>query len=210
MFGLFRKTNWPQLTFDEIKKRARILVIDDNDFPYQELFEREGYSIDKWEDIIDLQKLEDGYYDIILLDIQGVGASHTEEQGFGILKHLRSTSPTQIVIAYSNSDWSLKYQEFFDLADSRLDKRADYVEFKRTVDSLLRERFSLGFYINRIEKALGDSVSDREKLRKLVEKSVHNKATNQLSKYLNAHVLDKDKVQIALNIAQVAIGIASL
>ncbi len=210
MFGFFSKTNWPELTFEEIKKRARILVIDDNDFPYQELFERDGYSIDKWEDVIDLQKLEDGYYDIILLDIQGVGTSHTEEQGFGILKHLRSTSPTQIVIAYSNADWSLKYQEFFDLADSRLDKRADYVEFKRTVDSLLRERFSLGFYISRIEKVLGDLVSDHEKLKNLVEKSIRKKETNQLSKYLNAHVLDKDKVQIALNIAQVAIGIASL
>jgi len=104
MFGLFESSKWPELSFEEIKKRARLLVVDDNEFPYKELFERDEYQIDKWDDIEKLSKLESGYYDIILLDIQGVGESQSEEQGFGILKHLRTTTPAQMVIAYSNAD----------------------------------------------------------------------------------------------------------
>jgi CheY-like chemotaxis protein len=210
MLGFLKSTKWPELSFEEIKKRSRLLVIDDNEFPYKELFERDGYTIDKWDDIENLSKLENGYYDIILLDIQGVGESHSEEQGFGILKHLRTTTPAQIVIAYSNTDWSLKYQDFFDLADSRLDKRADYVDFKRKVDGLLKERFSLGFFIGRIDKILSGSVLERDKIRRTLEKSIQTRNVDKLSKYLNAQVPDKDKVQIALSVAQVAIGIASL
>lgn len=135
--NLFKHPEWPVISLDEIKKRGRILVIDDTDFTYQQLFIRDGYTIDKWDDVEELSKLESGYYDIILLDIQGVGRNESEEQGFGILKHIHSVNPAQIIIAYSNADWALKYQTFFDLADAKLDKRQDYVDFKRTVDQQL-------------------------------------------------------------------------
>ncbi len=210
MLNIFSTHKWPELAHDEIKKRARLLVVDDNDFAYEELFERDGYNIDKWDDIDDLPKLESGYYDIILLDIQGIGRSHSEEQGFGILKHLRSTTPSQIVIAYSNADWSLKYQDFFDLADARLNKQADYVEFKRTVDKLLSDRFSLGFYVNRIEGVLAGTIPVNDKTRKKIESAIKSRNVNKLSKYLDSQNLDKDKLQIAIGIAQVAIAIAAL
>ncbi len=32
-------------------KRARLLVIDDADFPYLSLFERDGYTMEKWADV---------------------------------------------------------------------------------------------------------------------------------------------------------------
>ena len=32
MFGFTRRRKWPELPFDEIKKRAQVLVIDDEDF----------------------------------------------------------------------------------------------------------------------------------------------------------------------------------
>jgi DNA-binding response OmpR family regulator len=210
MFRLFESTKWPELSLEEIKKRARLLVVDDNEFPYKELFDRDEYNIDKWDDIENLSKLENGYYDIILLDIQGVGKSHSEEQGFGILKHLRATTPAQIVIAYSNADWSLKYQDFFDLADSRLDKRADYVEFKRNVDKLLSDRFSLGFYVGRIENILSGSGLDGDDLKIILEKHIKKRNVGKLSRYLHTNVADKEKVQIALSVVQTAIAIASI
>jgi hypothetical protein len=48
MIPFFRKKGWPDIPFSEIKKRARMLVIDDSDFPYQTLFERDGYTLEKW------------------------------------------------------------------------------------------------------------------------------------------------------------------
>jgi len=69
MISLFsKKKTWPTIELSEIKKRARLLVIDDSDFPYQSLFERDGYTIEKWPDVTDLPKLESGFYDVVLLD----------------------------------------------------------------------------------------------------------------------------------------------
>lgn len=210
MFEIFRKKQWPKYSFDEIKKRARLLVVDDSEFPYKLLFERDGYNIDKWSDIEDLSKLETGYYDVILLDIQGVGSNESQEQGFGILKHLRTVIPTQIIIAYSNADWALKYQTFFDMADARLDKRQDYVDFKRTVDDQLRLRFTLGFYLDRIVNQLGSSIEDVHKLRRTAKDAILSKKVDKLDHYLKTIIRNKDVIQIVLDIAKAAINIASI
>src|SRR5712692_9190275 len=109
----FSPAEWPKTPFEEIRRRARLLVIDDQEFPYMELFRRDGYTIEKWPDVKTLSDLQDGKYDLLLLDLQGVGRQESrEQQGFGILKHLREQSPTLVVVAYSNADWSLKYQDF--------------------------------------------------------------------------------------------------
>ena len=76
----FRKPKWPELSPEQIRQRARVLAIDDCEFYYLTLFEKDGYAIEKWNDIDDLQKLEKGYYDIILLDIHGVGKEHSADQ----------------------------------------------------------------------------------------------------------------------------------
>ncbi|WP_125199733.1 hypothetical protein [Guyparkeria sp. SCN-R1] len=206
----FKQRDIPNLTLDEIKHRARLLVIDDDDFPYKELFVSDGYNIDKWDDIEDLTKLESGYYDLILLDIHGVGSQQTDDQGFGILKHLRKTAPAQIIIAYSNADWSLKYQDFFDLADSRLDKRSDYVDFKRETDTLLKSRFSIGFYVQRISNLIPNPKADETKIRKCLQKSIKRNNTDKIHQYLNTLEIDTQKLNLALSTAQVAIGLSSL
>ena len=84
--SFFSRRSWPQLQFDEIKKRSRLLVVDDNDFPYEALFKRDGYNLEKWSDIDDLPKIESNYYDILLLDMQGIGRQQSIQQGLGILE----------------------------------------------------------------------------------------------------------------------------
>ena len=70
MFGFFsNRKDWPTLTLEDIKKRARLLVIDDEDFVYRSLFETDGYVMDKWDDVEDLSKLEQNFYDVIILDV---------------------------------------------------------------------------------------------------------------------------------------------
>ena len=210
MILFFQKKQWPKLELDEIRKRARILVIDDNEFAYQPLFENDGYTIEKWDDLDDLPKLEKGYFDIILLDIQGVGKDYSKEQGLGILKHLHEVCPSQIVIAYSNADFSLKYQDFFKMADAVLAKNDDYVQFKRTVDRLLKQRFSLGFYVNRIEKLMSPYANDSGKIKKLSEKAILQNNPDLLKGYLEQQVDNKDIINIVLQVVQIAIGIVAL
>lgn len=58
---------------EAIRKQAKILVIDDQEPPMLTLFKRDGYHIERWAEIENLSRLTDGNYDVILLDIQGVG-----------------------------------------------------------------------------------------------------------------------------------------
>lgn len=210
MFGFPRRNHdWPALPLDEIKKRARLLVIDDEDFVYKGLFENDGYVMDKWNDVEDLSKLEQNYFDIILLDVQGVGSALSSQQGLGVLQHIRQTTPAQIVIAFSNADYSLKYQDFFRLADAALSKGADYVEFKRKVDDLLIQRFSLGFYVGRITAAMGGGIDDPDKLEKETRKAILRNKPNSIRKYLTDKVKDPRTLDVAVAIVEVGIKVIS-
>ena len=140
----------------------------------------------------------------------GVGKEQSQEQGLGILRHLHQICPTQIIIAYSNADWSLKYQEFFNLADAVMAKSSDYVEFKRTVDKLLRDRFSMGFYVDRVVKLTTPYLGDSRKIQTLVTKAILKKSPTKLDAFLRSHIDDKDTITMVLQITQVATAIASL
>lgn len=194
----------PQLELAEIRKRARILVIDDSEFFYLQLFEDDGYVIEKWDDVNDLHKIESGYFDIILLDIQGVGRKYSKEEGLGVLKHLHQVCPAQIIIAYSNADFSLKYQDFFRLADATLDKADDYVNFKRTVDHLLQLRFSLDFYLNKITSITNPYGCDIHKIRTLSKNAILKNKTSRLEKALAVYVDNNDIIATVLKITQKA------
>jgi hypothetical protein len=209
MFNL-RRREWPSISTDEIRKRARLLVIDDQPFPYEALFQRDGYNLEKWDDVERLTDIETGNYDLVLLDMQGIGRSESAEQGFGLLKHLKERCPTLIVVAYSNADWGLKYQKFLRLADAVLPKSADYVEFKHRVDDLLASRFSLGFYLSKIALAAEGYDLDPRALEAAAKKSILARDTRTLQRFLQRAVPDNRQVDRVLSIAKIAIGVLQL
>src|SRR5215831_14575166 len=110
---------------ETLRKRANILVIDDQALPAQTLFERDGYHFQRWPEIKNLSQLTDGHYEIILLDIQGVGLNESPElQGLGILRHIKQSNPAQMIIVYSAQSQRLSRRPLIDLADAVLDKDA--------------------------------------------------------------------------------------
>lgn len=205
-----RRHNWPSVDLSTIRKRARILVIDDSEFAYIPLLKKDGYTVTKWSDVRDLSQLEQGDFDLILLDIHGVAEDRSEEGGLGILRYLKDVAPAQIIIAYSAADFSLDYKSFFDRADATLDKGADYVEFKRIIDELLERRFSLEFYIDRVESIASSHDVDREMLRATAKKSILRRDEKILGDYLRGADLDDSRIDQALNVAQAGIGILQL
>lgn len=175
------------------------------------LFRRDGYNVEKQNDVKQLAALETGEFDVILLDLVGVGTKQSDQQGLGILQHIRSTNPAQIVVAYSNAEWSLEYTPFFDQADAVLHKtRADYYEFKRTVDGLLDQRFSLGFYVNRAMNELGERGANAPKAQKKITAALKKRDTTRLKSYLNSHVDDAVTVDRVIQVVQVGITAAQL
>lgn len=191
--------------------RARILVIDDLDFPYEQLFKDDGYNITKWNDVTRLNEIEQGQFDIILLDLHGIGTEVSADQGLGVLRHVKETRPSQVVIAYSNADWGVKYKSFFDRADGVLPKNADYADFKKLVDDLLLEHFSLGFHLDRIDRVLSEAGVELGWWgRRTIRKAIGRGDKEGLSTYLRRRGVAPEDVQLVASLAQVATGVAGL
>lgn len=206
---MFKRTI-PRPTLQQIVDRARILVIDDQPFPYAQLFRKAGYQLTKWRDVTNLSEIEQGRFDIVLLDLQGVGKKLSQDQGLGVLRHIKEVRPSQVVVAYSNADWPVKYQPFFDQADAVLPKSADFVDFKKLVDDLLQEHFSVGFHLSAIEAELErHGVSDRRTMR-AATRAVAKKDPETFRRALARQGLDPDAISTLIGMAQIAIGVAQI
>ncbi len=179
MLSWFRKAPPPQslrelqdkftLPPQEAKRRARILVIDDDAlaFPVNRL-RTEGYNIQHWLRLESLRNLEEGQFDIIFLDIHNIcTADVSETGGLGVLEHLKKVNPAQIVIAFSGKKFDLGHEKFWRIADDYLGKPIDMLKAKACIDSILKEKFTLEHYWESLATFLGSNGVDDATLRKL-------------------------------------------
>ncbi len=152
--------------FDKRRRITKIVVIDDDPTSYEpfEPLRDEGYIIDYWEKIRELGKLERGEYDIIILDIKGVGQEWSPEEGFGIMDLLKSRNPLQIIIAYSGETFDLGKKKFFRMADDMIPKATITPAIcKRVIDNLIETKLSPKPIWDSIKKLLSEhGVSNRK------------------------------------------------
>ena len=156
-----------KLSLDEIRKRARILVIDDDEkaFPYK-LLQKEGYNIHYWKQVEKLKDLESGEYDLIILDIAGVAKAISTTDGLGVLEHLKKHNPAQLIIAYSGQKYDLSKSSFWDLADDYLGKPSDLISCKTKIDALLKDHYTPKRYWLEVEKTLQNANISEKELKK--------------------------------------------
>ena len=152
---------WDQIPFQELKKRCKILVIDDEEasFPTAALKD-EGYTIDWWPHVDSnrLAQLESGMFDLIILDIQGIaepGLSDTGD-GLGILRRLKEANPAQLVVAFSGREFDLDAVPFWRLADDALRKPVTLIACKDKLDTWITESVDPIAQWERIEQQLRD------------------------------------------------------
>lgn len=195
-----------QPTLEAVRKASRILVIDDQAFPAQASFTRDQYHIERWAQIRNISQLTDGHYDVILLDLHGVGiADSPDSQGLGILEHVKTINPTQIIIAYSAQPWAVTARDQLAKADAVLDKGMDYLEFKTTVDTLLLRRFSPGYFINVINRELGDYAADVPRLVPKTLKAFRTGSSRGIREYLKSALQDPEKINRVISIIEIGI-----
>jgi hypothetical protein len=80
--------------------------------------------------------------------------------------------------------------------------------FKRTVDQLLDARFSLGFYVDRIARELGDAANND--IREHARKAILSERPDRLRRYLAGKIEDAITIDRVIAIAGVAIAAAQL
>lgn len=144
----------PNRNLDELKKRLRIVVIDDEPTFPTKLFKDYGYSIDEWFSVQDIKKLEDGFYDIIILDIGNVANEISENDGLGVLERLKKQNPVQIVIAYSGQSFDLTKQRFWELADEKIAKPSKFIKIQDILENIILNKINSTYYIDTLKKVL--------------------------------------------------------
>lgn len=196
---------------EALRKKAKILVIDDHAFPAQKLFERDGYHFERWPQIRNLSQLTDGHYDIILLDVQGVGLNESPElQGLGILSHIKQSNPSQVVIVYTAQPQKISMRAIIEMADDVLDKDASYVEYKQAVDKLLRARATPGYFIAVINRDLGPRAALVPQMVPKALRALDKGSSRSLETYLRDKLPDAEQVNRILTIVSIGITVLAM
>lgn len=205
----FQRAPLPQPTVEEVRKRAQILVIDDQEWPAQGMFERDGYHVTRWAEIKNLSQLTDGHFHLILLDVNGVGLLESPDlQGLGVLDHIKRTNPAQTVIVYSAQSHNLTASLYAARADAVMDKSTSYIDFKSEVDQLLMSRTSPDYFIAAMNRELGQAAAVTPRAVTLAMRAMRTGKTNALRTYLADKLNDSDKADFVAGI--ITVGIATL
>ena len=134
-----------------------IPVSEETTFPFVVL-RQQGYSIDYWPDVQDIGKLEEGLYDIIILDIGGIGRELDEDdEGIAVLRHLKNRNPAQVVVAYSGQSYESAKIPFFQLADQYVPKPTSAIVWKEIIDDLIKTRMTVAYYWDTMKQLMRDA-----------------------------------------------------
>ncbi|MDR0965163.1 MAG: hypothetical protein LBM75_01420 [Myxococcales bacterium] len=132
----FKKLERPQ-----ILKRGRTLILDDEEPEILEPLKQEGLTIDHIAETTDPRFvfLEQGEYDVLLLDYGDVGKSFGQQQGLDVLIHLRRIIPTLRIVAFTGRTFDASQADFFRLCDDVLRKDAGIRESMEIIENQLEQ-----------------------------------------------------------------------
>jgi DNA-binding response OmpR family regulator len=131
---------------DELVRRSRILIIDDERPELIDDLQRSHFAVDYEPDIRPenlAEKLDSRLYDLILLDFGQVGEGIGKEQGLSILRHIKRVNPAVVVLAYTSKALGTEYADFYRLADGVLAKDAGVAESMRRIEEALQKSHSV-------------------------------------------------------------------
>jgi hypothetical protein len=98
------------------RSSIRIIVIDDEPFPYSDNLRKHGFNIEQFRDLETLDSISS--YEIVLCDVQGIGTKfHQELQGAYLVKEIRRRFPFKYIISYTAYDNDARYTALLKNAD---------------------------------------------------------------------------------------------
>lgn len=81
-------------------KKLRVLFVDDEELEIVNRLKDEGYDVEYWPDVENLEKLCGGKYQVVFLDVRGIGEKY-HGNGLDILKYLAEHNPLVIPVILS-------------------------------------------------------------------------------------------------------------
>ena len=112
----------PNRAMNKLKREdVKMVLIDDEQFPYLDLLKQHKFNIDTLNDVTSLTTLE--AYDVILCDLNGVGTKFSEKfQGAYLVKEIYKRYPFKIIISYTGISFDARYNEYLKYADFSVKK----------------------------------------------------------------------------------------
>ena len=130
---------------DELLRRSRILVIDDQRPDIVDDLKQAHFSVD-YEPDIDVSKiglLDKQIYDLILLDFGNVGKAFGSDEGLDLLRHIKRVNPAVVVLSYTSKALLSNHADFYRISDGVLAKDAGISESLEKIEEGLRKAHSL-------------------------------------------------------------------
>ncbi len=145
-----------------------VLVVDDKKFEHVERLKRDGFTVTFRNDLEQFRDVDDFQFDLILMDLHGVGLKLSDDGGRGVIRHIRKIAPTQLVLAYTaHQGGPSNFEGVFQDADQVLDKGASYLSFKTSIEDNLARLRTPEHYIERSLPTISTSGANR--LRPVIE-----------------------------------------
>ena len=129
-----------KLPREELIRRSRILVIDDERPDLIDDLKGSGFAVDHQTDITskNLSVINQPLYDLVILDFGNVGTTLGSEQGLSILKHIKRTNPATLVLAYTSKALTSEHARFYTDSDGVLAKDAGIADSLERIEEALQ------------------------------------------------------------------------
>jgi len=134
-----------KLPREELLRRSRVLVIDDEKPEIIEDLKRSHFAVDYYPDIdsSNIDVIERPLYDLVLLDFGNVGRQFGNDEGLSLLRHIKRVNPAIIVLSYTSKALAAGHADFYRLSDGVLAKDAGISESLEKIEEGLRKAHNL-------------------------------------------------------------------
>ncbi len=133
------------LSRDDLVKRGRVLIIDDERPDLIDDLTQARFAVDYVPDIKrnNLSLIDQLTHDLIVLDFGNVGQEFGSDEGLSLLKYIKRVNPSVIVYAYTSKALTIEQSEFYTLTDGSLKKDAGISESTEKIEEGLRRALSI-------------------------------------------------------------------
>jgi DNA-binding NarL/FixJ family response regulator len=184
------------LSREELIRRSRILIIDDERPDIIDDLKKAGFAIDYETDMTsdNMKIIENSVYDLLLLDYGNVGKSFGTHEGLDLLKHIKRVNPAIIILAYTSKNLSSDQADFYRLTDGVLSKDAGIQTSLEKIEEGLEKAHSIQNIWGSFLQIAGISVGSEEdkEWQNLYIKSFNSKKKLIKLKQKAAEVLKSD------------------
>lgn len=182
----------------ELRKKVKVLMIDDEEYDIVELLKNRGYNVYYKEDISYALEVEP--FDIVILDIKGVAKKFgSTYEGFGFAKEIKMIYPHKLVLCYSGTS-DININEQLGSIDGFIKKDTDIDVWSQKLDSYIKKYCSIDYHWKIIESQLKDQNTNEKTIDSLRGAYVKSFETDSFDELKNTFMLNMSDVKMFIEV----------